>query len=177
MFPIVVVSNEKIVKQLAEILSLFFRISVVAEDMIDIDKNSDVLIIKAKDIKGLKLDRGILILSDSYEVSLEKCICPIIIADGSRNFLHEKIDSRTQYITCGMSGKDTISFSSIDIDEVTVSLMRELKKINGETAEPFEISVCSKTNVSNYSPFSILCAVACVTVLGVTIDELKLYLK
>ncbi len=177
MIPIVVVSNEKTVKQLAEILSLFFTISVVAEENIQVDTNCDILIIKTTDIKELKLDRGILILSDSCEAALEECICPVIIADGNRAFLHEKTDSKTQYITCGMSAKDTISFSSIDIDEVSVSLMRELKKINGEVAEPFEVTVCSKTSITNYSPFCLLCAVATITVLGATINGLKLCLE
>ena len=177
MFPIVVVSNEKMVKQLAEILSSFFTISVVTEDEIKVDVNCEILIIKANDLKGLKLNRGVLILSDSCETTLEKCVCPIIIADGNRAFLHERIDTETQYITCGMSAKDTISFSSIDIDEVSVSLMREVKRINGEIVEPFEISVCSKNNISNYSPFCILSAVALITVLGAKINDLKLCLE
>lgn len=177
MVPVVVVSSEKTVKQLEGILSLFFTVSVIEEHKIDIDLNCEILIINTNNIKDLKLDNGILILSDSCDTALEKCKCPVIIADGNRGFLHEKIDSKTQYITCGMSVKDTISFSSIDIDEVSVSLMREIKKIDGESIEPFEISVSSKNKISNYSPFCILCAIALITVLGVTINGLKLYLE
>ena len=177
MFPIVVASDEKTVKQLAEILSLFFTTSLVTEREIAVEKNCDILIINTNNIKNLKLDKGILILSDSCDTELEECICPVIIADGNRAFLHEKINSKTQYITCGMSAKDTISFSSIDIEEVSVSLMRELKKVNGETVEPFEISVCSKSSISSYSPFCILSSIALITVLGATINGLKLRLK
>ena len=177
MFPIVVVSNDKTVKQLAEILSRFFTVSLAAEHGLEFDANSDIFIIKANGMKKLKLNRGILVLSDLCETVLEECVCPIVIADGNKPFLREKISNKTQYITCGMSAKDTISFSSVDIDEVAVSLMRELKKVNGETAEPFEVSVCSKTNISNYSPVCLVCAIALITVLGTAVNGLRLCLE
>lgn len=177
MLPIVAVTNEKTVKQLAEILNQFFTVSVVTDNIIKIETNSKVLLVNSNNIRELKLDDGILIVSDSCETIFEECFCPIVIADGNKSFLCEKINSKTQYITCGMSAKDTISFSSIDVDEVSVCLMREIKKLNGETVEPYEVTVYSKTNIANYSPFCLLCAFALITVLGVSINGLKLCLE
>jgi len=45
-----------------------------------------------------------------------------------------------QIITCGLKEKDTVIFSSINLDEgnVILDLQRSVKNINGEAVEPFE---------------------------------------
>lgn len=177
MFPIVVVSNKKTVNQLSKILSIFFNVSIATENRMEISTTSDLLIIRTTCIENLKIDKGFLVLSDFCENTLEECDVPIVIAEGVKPFFCEKTCHKTQYVTCGMSTTDTFSFSSIEKDEVVVSLMRELKKFDGEVVEPFEITVSSKTAISNYSPFCILCAVAVITFLGVTCNNLKLCLE
>ena len=87
------------------------------------------------------------------------------------------VDEKTQYITCGMCGRDTINFSSIEEREVSVSLMREIKDIYGNIIEPFEVSISSKSNISNYSSFSLLCIVALLSLLGKNVSGKQLVLK
>ena len=49
-------------------------------------------------------------------------------------------DNNIQVITCGLKEKDTVIFSSINLDEgnVILDLQRSVKNIKGETLEPFE---------------------------------------
>ena len=56
MLPIVAVTNEKTVKQLAEILNQFFTVSVVTDNIIKIETNSKVLLVNSNNIRELKLD-------------------------------------------------------------------------------------------------------------------------
>ncbi|HEX3025647.1 MAG TPA: hypothetical protein VHR42_00230 [Clostridia bacterium] len=46
-----------------------------------------------------------------------------------------------QTVTCGMSQKDTVTFSSLDSDRAVVSLQRELRSLSGTTIEPREFPV------------------------------------
>ena len=49
-------------------------------------------------------------------------------------------DKNAQVITCGLKEKDTVIFSSINLDEgnVILDLQRSIKNIRGETLDPFE---------------------------------------
>jgi len=49
-------------------------------------------------------------------------------------------DGQVQIVTCGLKEKDTVIFSSINLDEgsVILDLQRGVKNINGEPLEPFE---------------------------------------
>ena len=51
-----------------------------------------------------------------------------------------KAGKDVQIITCGLKEKDTVIFSSINLDEgnVILDLQRSIKNIYGETLEPFE---------------------------------------
>ena len=54
-----------------------------------------------------------------------------------------------QVITCGLKEKDTVIFSSINLDEgsVILDLQRSVKNINGETVEPFEKQIIIPENI------------------------------
>lgn len=44
-------------------------------------------------------------------------------------------------VICGMSQKDSVTFSSLDAESAVVSVQRELRTLRGGTVEPGEISV------------------------------------
>ena len=79
-------------------------------------------------------------------------------------------NSEAQIITCGLKAKDTVIFSSINLDEgsVILDLQRSVKNINGETLEPFEkqISVpasarnARKENIDNIDSEDLLLSLA-----------------
>lgn len=175
MIPVVVFSNDKIAGQLKRALSEFFVTSLVSEKSIDIVQNSQILLLQNNVKHNTKIE-GIAILSDTFGFATDGCSCSIAIVDNS-DPKRTEVYSNTQYITCGMSGKDTITFSSIDEREVCVSLLREIKDINNNEIEPFEVSIASKSDIAEYSPFSLLALVALLTVLGENISGKKLLLK
>jgi len=59
------------------------------------------------------------------------------------------LDKKVQIITCGLKEKDTVIFSSINLDEgsVILDLQRSVKNINGETVEPFEKQINIPENI------------------------------
>lgn len=175
MIPIVVFSNDKITNQLKSLLGNFFSISTVCEKETEVLKNAQILLLQHKTKQRVKTD-GIAIFSSSFYPDSKEHLCSIAVVDSS-NCKYIDIGTKTQYITCGMSTKDTITFSSIEDREVCVSLLRGIKDIYGNEIEPFEVLIETCENLSNYTPFSLLTLVAVLTVLGKNISGKKLFLK
>lgn len=50
----------------------------------------------------------------------------------------ENIEKVKQIITCGLKEKDTITFSSIEEDNIILNVQRTIKNIKNECVEPFE---------------------------------------
>ena len=176
MIPILVFSNDKIAGQIKRALEEFFSTSLVCENWIDVVQNTQILLLQHKTNQNLKTD-GIAVFSDSFSSNSEICTCSTAIVDSS-SCRYINIDSKAQYITCGMSTKDAITFSSIDDREVCISLLREIRDIYGNEIEPFEVSIETDGNITSaYSPFSLLAFVALTTVLGKNISGQKLFLK
>ncbi len=67
-------------------------------------------------------------------------------------------------IVCGLSPKDTVTFSSIRETEASVSLQRSIQTLFGSIVEPFEISVKFE---KNYSPSCVLLFIALLLITGV----------
>jgi len=171
MIPVVVFSNEKFAVQLRRTLGELCTTSYISDREIKINKNSQLLLVERKKIKSDTEPDGILVICQRHNCVSECGFSSIVIADSSnKTFKSFLIDSETEYITCGMSSMDTVNFSSIHDQEVSVSVMRNVKDINGNTVEPFEVSIFSKTDISKYPPFYLLSFVALATVLGITLD-------
>jgi hypothetical protein len=69
-----------------------------------------------------------------------------------------------QTVTCGLSQKDTITFSSLESDRAVISLQRKLKALDGREIEPVELPVrCDLT----YREYPLLAAVAVLLLTGV----------
>lgn len=50
----------------------------------------------------------------------------------------ENIEKVKQVITCGLKEKDTVTFSSIEEDNIILNVQRTIKNIKNEGVEPFE---------------------------------------
>lgn len=178
MIPIVVFSSEKFALQLQKTLSEIYELSFVSEKKIIINNSAQfILVVKQRIETDMEAD-GVFVVCDKGKCGCECGFDSIAIVDSSnkslKNFL---LDCETEYITCGMNSKDTISFSSIHEQEVTVSVMRTIKDINGNTIEPFETTIISKSDISKYSPFYLLSLVALVSILGNDLDGNKLVIE
>ena len=66
------------------------------------------------------------------------------------------LDKNIQIITCGLKEKDTVIFSSINLDEsnVILDLQRSVKNINGETVEPFEKQIAISETIKKCPAFT-----------------------
>lgn len=73
-----------------------------------------------------------------------------------------------QTITCGLSQKDSVTFSSINQDGAVVSLQRGLVRLDGKLTEPEEVPV--KFN-SSHSQYAVLAAVAVLLLSGAVNSE------
>lgn len=62
-----------------------------------------------------------------------------------------------QTVTCGLSQKDTITFSSLDSDRAVISLQRRLKALDGSDIDPVEVPI---TFQPSHSEYPLLAAVA-----------------
>lgn len=59
-------------------------------------------------------------------------------------------------VTCGLSSKDTFTFSSKDDETAVVSLMRSVKSVYENTAEPMEIPISFPQNTDEYTILSLV---------------------
>ena len=113
-----------------------------------IDEN-DVLIFRLADVfmlPEIKNERVDLIVLGEYKsfgnlnnISYPDNIKTILLNIDNSGGL-KNLAQNIQVITCGLKEKDTVIFSSINLDEgsVILDLQRSIKNINGETLEPFE---------------------------------------
>ena len=59
-------------------------------------------------------------------------------------------------VTCGLSSKDTFTFSSKDYETAVVSLMRSVKSVYENMAEPMEIPISFPQNTDEYTILSLV---------------------
>lgn len=79
-----------------------------------------------------------------------------------------------QTVTCGLSQKDTVTFSSLENDRAVVSLQRGLKALDGSDIEPVELP-CSF--LPSHSEYPLLAAVAVLLLSNVAIPDEGLLLN
>ena len=180
MIPIVVFSSGKVAEQLKRVMEDFFTVSIISDRKIQLFSSSELLIVqRGKNDIYVECD-GVLAVLDQCDANIENFSGFAVIVDNiniKKSPFIASVNEKAQYITCGMSGMDTINFSSIDEREVSVSLMREIKDIYGNVIEPFEVSISSKSEISKYSNFSLLCLVALLSLLGKNISGKQLVIK
>jgi hypothetical protein len=116
-------------------------------------------------VRENKDERSCLICSDNGGYALVDCSSK----SAAESIGRAKIPS----ITCGLSSKDTLTFSSIKDDRALLSLQRTLTRFDGSIAEPQEIPI----NLSRLSePYPVICAAGVFILSGTddTISDLTL---
>ncbi len=72
--------------------------------------------------------------------------------------------NKTPVISCGMNPKNTLTVSSLNENNVSLSLQRTITTLSGMDTEPFEFNIkLAKT----YNPFSIMASAAVLLVHGI----------
>lgn len=65
----------------------------------------------------------------------------VIAASDDERQLKSLAESQIPVITCGLSSKDTFTFSSKEEESAVVALMRSIKSVYGHTIEPMEVPI------------------------------------
>ena len=86
-----------------------------------------------------------------------------VIDSSNAQALEQVARRRLRALTCGLSGADTFTVSSLTPDSAVVSLQREITAFDGSAVEPFELPVALHGPVD---PFTLLSCAAVFCLLG-----------
>lgn len=102
----------------------------------------------------INVKNSILLMKEygSIPMNLPNDITAIINSDDENQLMAIK-EKKIKALTCGTSGKSTISFSSESEDTIVISLNRSITALSGKTIQPLEIPV-EKREAGRYSLMS-----------------------
>jgi len=140
-------------------------------------KTPDFIVIDNQNIKNVHTQGGIALFKkhvpQRQHIEIPPAFFAVVNSDNSEAADMLRGDG-VQTVTCGLSQKDTVTFSSLENDRAVVSLQRGLKSLDGSDIEPVEVPV-------SFSPahgeYPILAAVAVLLLSGVSIPEHGLILN
>lgn len=92
----------------------------------------------------------------------------VIVSAEDRPMLYQLGQIGARAITCGLSCKDTFTFSSRSEDTAVVSLMRAVPNAAGRILEPMDIPLIFPQNVPDYP---LLACTAALLLAGISCDE------
>lgn len=117
-------------------------------------KNPDFLIIDNPNLMNVHIPGGIVLFrehtSPRQHIDFPSAYFAVVGSD-NREAAKMLRSDRIQTITCGLSQKDTVTFSSLDNDRAVISLQRGLKALDGTEIEPIEVPITFKPSHSEYS--------------------------
>lgn len=106
---------------------------------------ADFLLLDNCGIQDLQVKSGITVFRRELSGFTEESILPrnfVAVADPLNEQAVSILKNRDiRTVTCGLSQKDTVTFSSLDADRAVISLQREILSLTGENAVPREIPV------------------------------------
>lgn len=131
----------------------------------------DFIVIDNQHIKNVHTNKGIALFKNRVKQKVELDIPPsfyaVIDSDNSEAVNMLRGDG-IQTVVCGLSQKDTVTFSSLENDRAVVSLQRGLKAIDGTDIDPVEVPIAFSGCKNEYP---ILAAVAVLLLCGAAIPE------
>ena len=100
-------------------------------------------------------------------VILPKMFCAVVESSNT-NAITMLNDSKTEVVACGMSNKDTLTFSSSIEDSLVISLQRSLKNVLGNIVDPNEVPINLSTEIDHYA---ILSTVVTLILCGINLEN------
>jgi len=121
-----------------------YSVTYIKNDSVSrLGKGYNLIVVDAPHLGFIELDECIIVMKDYGDVP--SVILPeksIVIANsentGQLNSL-EILEQRV--ITCGKTGRDTLSYTSLTYDGIVISLNREITAFSGKKVQPLEIPV------------------------------------
>ncbi len=74
----------------------------------------------------------------------------VIVSSEEEEQLRQLARLRVQTVTCGLSCKDTVTFSSKSEESAVISLMRAVRGLSGEAMEPIDLPVAFPRQTGDY---------------------------
>lgn len=123
--------------------------------------DESINLIETHEMRELRLSPCILLVQNEAKLSvlhyLGEETSIIINASNTRGIDRLARLSKSIY-TCGFSGKDYVTFSSREEENVVVSLQRSVPFADGAACEPFEIPCCAEEPLEDYTLLSCVLA-------------------
>ena len=140
-------------------------------------KTLDFIVIDNKKIKNVHTQPGIALFRKhvprGQHIEIPPSFYAVIDSDNGEAADMLRGDG-IQTVSCGLSQKDTVTFSSLENDCAVVSLQRGLKALDGTDIGPVEVPVAI---AHSHSEYSLLAAVAALLLSGVKMPEEGLLLS
>lgn len=132
---------------------------------------ADFLILDDTGLRNLRIDKGIAVfkkgITASFNIEIPKNF--VAVADPTDSDAIPALRrNEVRTVTCGLSMKDTLTFSSMDSERAVVSLQREIKTTGNGTVYPREFPVAF---TAAHSEYSILAATAVLLLSGIEIPD------
>lgn len=132
-------------------------------------KEAQYIIIDNKAIKNIHAKNGIALFRKQVDAKNEIEIPPSFFAviDSDNTQAADMLKKNgIQTVTCGLSQKDTVTFSSLENERAVVSLQRGLTALDGSELLPVEVPIAFS---ASHSEYPILASVAVLLLSGAVI--------
>ena len=127
-------------------LSAFFKVTIPGEDkMISYGRGEELILSSYETAREIYADPCLLIVQEKANLKkirkISKQAMAVFHSEQSEQ-LAELVRLGIPVIPCGMSLKDTVTFSSLAQEEAVVALQRSIPSLYGDHCEPMEIHCC-----------------------------------
>ncbi|MBQ3052406.1 MAG: hypothetical protein IJD55_01755 [Clostridia bacterium] len=133
--------------------------------------NSPITIISVYKKTDLKLNKGIAVMLDNTDKFANQDLPYGIIGiceDTNINALEIFYKNNISVISCGMNSKNTLTLSSLNNENLFITLQRTITDIFKKEIDPSEFKIKLK---KDYQPFSIMASIAIMLLCGVEPTE------
>ena len=134
--------------------------------------HADFLLLDNCGVQDLQIQNGVTVFRPELSGFTEESVIPhdfVAVIDPMNEqavAILKNRDIRT--VTCGLSQKDTVTFSSLDPDRAVISLQREIFSFAGENVLPREIPVALSSPQAEYP---LLASMAVLLLSGIPLSE------
>ena len=138
-------------------------------------QSPDFLIIDQSDVPYVQTGRGVVVFRQGLSFFQNGFNIPenyfAVVDPENEEAVKMLRKSCMQTVTCGLSQKDTVTFSSIEQDSAVVSLQRGILRLDGKSIEPVEVPVRFG---GSHAQYAVLSAVAVLLLSGCIGSETKI---
>ncbi len=162
-------AKSAVAKEITDILTAFGG-SCISDKAVNLQNGKFTVICEHK-TADLKINKGIAVIADDTDRFKNQVFPEGIIGiceSGDKSALEIFEKNRIPVITCGMSGKNTVTFSSMEKNRVMLTLQRTVIGMDGTEIEPGEYKIELKRE---YNPFSVLSCTAILLLFGIVPQE------